>query len=50
MKAEYVIGLEILCFLLGYFIRDLKSLGAGSQHRRRATRRAAARNNPRNPW
>ena len=52
--AEQIIGLEILAFLLGWFIRDLGSLGAGSTPRRRrgldGSRRTAPKNSSRQPW
>lgn len=52
MKAEYFIGINIVWFLVGWFIRDLGSLGADSPSERR-TNRAASRDRstaPRKPW
>lgn len=48
MRAEYTIALGIVWFLVGYFIRDLKSLGADSPQTRRVPQSAPRKT--RKPW
>lgn len=52
MKAEYLIGLELGAFLLGFFIRDLGSLGAEPRGGRALPIPSASRRpqDPRKPW
>lgn len=55
MRAEYIIGLEALCFLLGWFVRDIGTLGAAPPPERdradgRQPRSTAPKHYSRKPW